>query len=124
VLGWPLPTLKYEYIFQILKYTEAILSNNTPKLSRFEITKMLMAVLRNKFIVSFIIIFGTLSFPYMSARVVTVQESRAIGSPLHGTLAEKLDHACSGRGGRLQAFHRIITWQTVLEVCSHSRHMN
>ena len=107
----------------MLKCTEAILSNNTPKLSRFEITRMLMAVLRNKFIVLFIIIFGTLSFIYMSARVVTVQ-SRAIGSPLHGTLAEKLDHACSGHGGRLQAFHRIITWQTVLEVCSHSWHMN
>jgi len=50
----------------MLKCTEAILSNNTPKLSRFEITRMLMAVLRNKFIVLFIIIFGTLSFIYMS----------------------------------------------------------
>ena len=61
-LGWPFPVLKYKYIFQI-KYTEAILSNSTRKLIWFEITKMLIAVKRNKFIVSFIIIFGILSFP-------------------------------------------------------------
>jgi len=47
--------------FQI-KYTEAILSNSTRKLLWFEITKMLIAVSRNKFIVSFIIIYATLSF--------------------------------------------------------------
>jgi len=35
--------LKYEYIFYI-KYTEAILSNSTRKLLRFEITEMLMTV--------------------------------------------------------------------------------
>jgi len=35
--------LKYKYILQI-KYTEAILSNSTRKLSWFEITKMLIAV--------------------------------------------------------------------------------
>ena len=61
-LGWPFPVLKYKYIFQI-KYTEAILSNSTWKLLWFEITKMLIAVVKNQFIVSFIIIFGTLSFP-------------------------------------------------------------
>jgi len=61
-LGWPFPMLKYKYIFQI-KYTEAILSNNTRKLSWFEITKMSTAVLRNEFIVLFIIIFCTRSFP-------------------------------------------------------------
>jgi len=33
------------------------------KLLQFEITKMLTAVLRNKFIVSFIVIYSTLSFP-------------------------------------------------------------
>ena len=42
-LGWPFPTLKYLYIFQI-KYTEAILSNSIQKLLWFEITKMLIAV--------------------------------------------------------------------------------
>ena len=54
--------LKYKYIFQI-KYTEAILSNSTRKLLWFEIkiTKILIG-LKNKFIVSFIIVFGTLSF--------------------------------------------------------------
>jgi len=40
--------LKYKYIFRI-KYTEAILSNNTWKLLWFENTKMLIAV-KNKFI--------------------------------------------------------------------------
>ena len=53
--------LKYKYGFQI-KYTEEILSDSTRKLLWFEITKMLIAVLKNTFIVSFIIIFGTLSF--------------------------------------------------------------
>ena len=54
--------LKYKYIFQI-KYTEAILSNSTRKLMLwFEITKMLIQFKKNKFILSFIIIFGTLSF--------------------------------------------------------------
>jgi len=45
-----------------MNYTEAILSNSTGKLLWFEVTKVLMAVSKNKFIVSFIIIFGTLSF--------------------------------------------------------------
>jgi len=46
-LGWPFSALKYKYILQI-KYTEAISSNSTPKLLRFEIIGMLIAVLRNK----------------------------------------------------------------------------
>jgi len=54
--------LKYKYIFQI-KYTEAILSNSTRKLLWFEITKLLIAVLRINLLCHFIIIFGTLSFP-------------------------------------------------------------
>jgi len=60
--GWPFPTLKYRHVFQII-YTEAILSNNTRELLRFEISKMLIAFKINKFIVLFIILFGTLSFP-------------------------------------------------------------
>jgi len=39
--------LKYKYIFPI-KYTEAILSDSTRKLLWFEITKMWIAVLKNK----------------------------------------------------------------------------
>jgi len=50
-------------IFFQIKYAEAILSNSTRKLLWFEITKMLITVYKNKSIVSFIIIFGTLSFP-------------------------------------------------------------
>jgi len=61
-LGWPFPTLKYKYIFHV-KYTEAILSDSTRKLLLFQIGKMLIAVLKNQFIVLFIITFGTLSFP-------------------------------------------------------------
>jgi len=38
--------LKYEYIFFQIKYTEALLSNSTRKLLRFEISKMLIAVLK------------------------------------------------------------------------------
>jgi len=46
--------LKYKYIFQIkYKLTEAILSNSARKLLWFEITKMLIAVLKSKFIMLF-----------------------------------------------------------------------
>jgi len=55
------PMVNYKYVFQI-KYTEAILSHSTRKLLWFEITKMLTAV-KNNFIVLFIIIFDTFSFP-------------------------------------------------------------
>jgi len=64
-LGWPFPMLKYQYIFQV-KYTEAILSNSTRKLLWFEIRKMLIAVLKNRFIqfiVLLVVFFRTLSFP-------------------------------------------------------------
>ena len=48
-----------------MKYTEAILSNTTQKLLWFEITKMLTEV--KKITVSFILSFGTLSFPIAPA---------------------------------------------------------
>jgi len=38
-LGWPFPTLKYEYIFFQINYTEAISWNSTRKLLWFEIAK-------------------------------------------------------------------------------------
>ena len=44
-LGWPFPTLKCKHISQI-KYTEAVLSNSTLKPLWFEITNMLIAVLK------------------------------------------------------------------------------
>ena len=62
-LSWPFPIPKYKYIF-LIKYTEAILSNGTRTLLWFEINKMLIAV-EKKIIASFIIIFGTLSFPIL-----------------------------------------------------------
>ena len=49
-------------LFFQVKYTEAVLSNSTRKLLRFEIAKTLIAVLKTNFMVSFIVIFGTLSF--------------------------------------------------------------
>ena len=52
--------LKYKYILQI-KYTEGILSDSTRKRLWFEITKMLIAV-KNKLIVSFIILFAHFRF--------------------------------------------------------------
>jgi len=54
--------LKYKYICQI-KCTEAIFSNSTRKLLWFDNYQNVIAVVKNKFIVSLIIIFGTLSFP-------------------------------------------------------------
>jgi len=70
--GLALSNAKNIYIFRI-KYTEtnrfdSIVSNDAIKqhsetVKWSEITKMLIAVLRNKFIASFIIIFGRLSFP-------------------------------------------------------------
>ena len=42
---WPFPMQKYKCIFQI-KYTEAILSNSIRKLLWFEITRMMIAVLK------------------------------------------------------------------------------
>ena len=52
-----------------IKYTEAILPDSTLKLLWFEISKMLIAVKKNKLIVLFIIIFGTLSFPISVAGI-------------------------------------------------------
>jgi len=62
-LGWPFPMLRYRYIFQI-KYTEAILSNTTRKLSWLEISKMLHdCSLKINLLSHLLLIFGTLSFP-------------------------------------------------------------
>jgi len=56
-MDWPLPVLNINILF-----TEAILSKSTRKLVWFEIIKMLIAILRNKLIVIFIIIFVPYSF--------------------------------------------------------------
>jgi len=53
--------VKSEYIFQI-KYTKAMLSDSNWKLLCFEISKILIAVLKSKFIVLIIIVFCSLSF--------------------------------------------------------------
>jgi len=71
--------LKYKYIF-LIKYTEAILSNGTRTLLWFEINKMLIAV-EKKIIASFIIIFGTLSFPILCLQSLTLLVGRQEGHP-------------------------------------------
>ena len=48
-----------------------MLSNRTRKLLRFKITKMLILVINNS-IVSFIICFGTLSFPVCDCNVISI----------------------------------------------------
>jgi len=69
-LGWPFPVLKYKYIVQI-RYTEAILSNSTRRLLWFEITKNPdCSFKKTKFIVLFVIIFGTLSYNSVLAALV------------------------------------------------------
>jgi len=46
-LGWPFSVIKYKYIFQT-KYAETNLSNSTRKLLSFEISKVLIAVLKSE----------------------------------------------------------------------------
>jgi len=58
-LAWPFPVLKYKYIFQI-KYTEAIFIKQHSELLRFEISEMLIAVLRHKIMVLFIVTFDVI----------------------------------------------------------------
>jgi len=50
----------------MIKYTEEISSDSTRKPFWFEIGKMVTAVLKNKLIVSFMIIFGAFSLPVPS----------------------------------------------------------
>jgi len=67
--------LKYKYRpISKIKYTDDILSNSTRKLLWAEITEILIAVFKIKFIVSFIIIFGTLSFP-VAIRYDTIRDA-------------------------------------------------
>ena len=58
--GLVISNAKIQIRFQII-YTEAILSNSTRKLLWFEISKMLIGLLKYTFIVLFIIIFGKIS---------------------------------------------------------------
>ena len=74
-------------IFFQTEYAEAILSNSTRKLLWFEISKMMIAVYKNNFIVLFITIFGTLSFPtgndFRHSRLPSKHISRSVQSFLH-----------------------------------------
>jgi len=68
-------------IFQT-KYKEAILSSSTRKRLglQFEITKLPIAVLRSKFIVLLIIVFGTISFA-VTFSALTLLVGRQEGHP-------------------------------------------
>ena len=68
--GVPFPMMKYKYIFQI-KYTEAILSNCTRKLLRFEITRMLIAVKKQIYCLLFMINFRHPLVPYSKRQTQT-----------------------------------------------------
>jgi len=81
-LGWPFPMLKCKYIFHI-KYMEEIFSNSTWILLWFEISIMLIEVLKNKSIVLFIIIFGILSFSMIQQS--TDIHTHPFNGPLSGT---------------------------------------
>jgi len=65
--GLAITSVKIQICFfsKKIQYTEAILSNCTRKLLWFEISKKLIAVLKNQSIVLLIVIFGTLSFPIL-----------------------------------------------------------
>ena len=81
-LGWPLPVLKYQYIFQI-KYTETILSNRTRELLWFENIKMLIAVYEKKYGVVYYNFRHTF-VPYWKTRVENSvhSSSRAVNKAL------------------------------------------
>ena len=54
----------------------SMLATSTWKMLWFEISKMLIAVLKNKFIVLFIIIFGTLLFLIMTMLLLSMVNAR------------------------------------------------
>jgi len=60
--GLAIYNAKIKIYFSQIKHTEAVLSNSTRELLWFEITRMSIALKKNKFIVLFNIIFGALSF--------------------------------------------------------------
>ena len=101
--------------------TEAILSNSTRKLLWFEITKMRIAVLRNKFIVSSIIIFGTLSFPVLSAqftRVLAVfQRRRYPRRRYHFALRQLLQYRAIGAVAHARPLRPTEVTQSVTFLC-------
>ena len=88
------------YIF-LLIYTEAILSDSTRKPLWFEITKMLNAVLKNKRIVSFIIIFGTLSFPMAWSSCSGVTICSVLPVCVDDVMSERGQERATGRVGRM-----------------------
>jgi len=64
-LGWPFPILKYRYIFRI-KYTKQFYRTAHGNCYGLKLAKCRLQFKKNKYIVSFIIIFGTISFRIQS----------------------------------------------------------
>ena len=85
---------------------EAVLSNSTQKLSWFEITKMRIIVLE-KNIVSFIIIFGTLSFPIA---IVFIPGIPHPPKDVHPQTAAKL---CAIHISRIECFKSFFSVEAV-----------
>jgi len=105
-LGWPFPVLKYKYFFWnkiiILKQVYQTALRNR---YGFEITKMLIAVLKNKSVVSFTIIFGTLQFRILPAHCTCILSSIGDISALCSWLllllcvcVERSQHVSAGLG--------------------------
>ena len=64
-LGWAFAMIKYKYIFEE-NIRKQFYQTALEKCYGLKLPKLLIAILKNKFIVLFIIIFGTLSFPILT----------------------------------------------------------
>ena len=78
-----------------------LLIDSTRKPLWFEITKMLIAVLKNKRIVSFIIIFGTLSFPVAWSSCSGVTICSVLPVCVDDVMSERGQERATGRVGRM-----------------------
>jgi len=86
--------LKYKYIFQI-KHGSNLIKQHSETVM-FEMGEMLIAVLKNKCIVPFIIIFGTLSFPINVYRVLYAYPSIQNGHiMLHFLPSDRIAYAAA-----------------------------
>jgi len=107
--GLAISNAEIQINFFRIEYTEAVLSNSTRKLLWFEITKMLIAILNNKFVVLFVIIFSTLLFPITrnrrceKRRIVEVTRQVAVRIRHCGVYSNSPPRAAADRGRNLMS---------------------
>jgi len=82
-LGWPLPMLKHKYIFSNKIYGIDYIKQHSETVTVWNYQNVDCS-LKNKFIVSFIIIFGTLSFPMRRSFLVSGEPASVL---LHWVLS-------------------------------------